>query len=39
MLEEFYRLRGLDERGFPAAEVLQRFGLEDVSTSLHGSRW
>ncbi len=36
MLEEFYRLRRLDERGFPEAEVLQSLGLDDVSRALHG---
>jgi aldehyde:ferredoxin oxidoreductase len=37
MLHEFYRLRGIDERGYPEASVLERFGLEDVSRILHGN--
>ncbi len=36
MLEEFYRLRGLDERGFPKPAVLERYGLETISEILHG---
>ncbi|MDI6830323.1 MAG: aldehyde ferredoxin oxidoreductase family protein [Actinomycetota bacterium] len=35
MLEEFYRLRGLDERGFPGAGVLEALGLEEVARALH----
>ncbi len=35
MLEEFYRLRGLDERGFPEAAVLERYGLEEIAKVLH----
>lgn len=36
MLEEFYRLRGLDERGLPETAVLARYGLEEVSREFHG---
>lgn len=36
MLQEFYQLRGIDERGFPKAAVLVKFGLEDVSKILYG---
>ncbi|NPV59245.1 MAG: aldehyde ferredoxin oxidoreductase family protein [Actinobacteria bacterium] len=37
MLEEFYRLRELDENGHPGASVLERYGLGDVSRVLHAS--
>jgi aldehyde:ferredoxin oxidoreductase len=37
MLEEFYRLRRLDARGFPETAVLERYGLEEVSRVLHGN--
>ncbi len=36
MLEEFYCLRGLDERGFPEAGVLEALGLEEAARALHG---
>jgi aldehyde:ferredoxin oxidoreductase len=36
MLEEFYRLRDLDERGRPSRRRLEELGLEDVADVLHG---
>lgn len=34
MLEEYYRLRGYDERGYPSYEKLREVGLEDVAKEL-----
>ncbi len=36
MLDEYYRLRKIDERGRPEREALERLGLEAVSEALHG---
>jgi len=36
MLEEYYQLRRIDERGYPEREVLEDLGLDEVSQSLHG---
>jgi aldehyde:ferredoxin oxidoreductase len=37
MLDEYYRLRSIDERGRPRADVLEGLGLHDVSQALHGA--
>jgi aldehyde:ferredoxin oxidoreductase len=37
MLDEYYRLRGIDERGRPRADVLEGLGLQDVSRALHAA--
>jgi aldehyde:ferredoxin oxidoreductase len=37
MLDEYYRLRRIDERGRPQREALIRLGLDEVSRALHGS--
>ncbi len=34
MLEEYYRLRRLDERGRPEADVLEDLGLGEVARAL-----
>jgi len=36
MIEEFYRLRGIDERGRPSRERLESLGLKEVADILHG---
>ena len=36
MLDEYYRLRRIDERGRPQREVLEGLGLDSVSDALHG---
>jgi len=36
MLEEYYRLRRIDGRGFPEKGVLKEMGLAEVSRALHG---
>ena len=36
MLDEYYRLRRIDEQGLPEAAVLDELGLRDVSRALHG---
>ncbi len=36
MLEEYYRLRRIDERGRPESAVLEEMGLGEVSAVLHG---
>ncbi|MBN2025208.1 MAG: aldehyde ferredoxin oxidoreductase family protein [Actinobacteria bacterium] len=37
MLDEYYRLRRIDEKGYPEASVLEEMGLREVSTALHGA--
>jgi aldehyde:ferredoxin oxidoreductase len=37
MLDEYYRLRGIDESGRPEAAVLEEMGLEEVSAVLHAA--
>jgi aldehyde:ferredoxin oxidoreductase len=37
MLEEYYRLRRIDEGGYPEREVLEDLGLDEVSQVLHGT--
>jgi len=37
MLEEYYLLRRIDERGRPEAAVLEGLGLHDVSRALYGA--
>ena len=34
MLEEYYKLRDLDERGYPSYERMKKLGLEDVAREL-----
>ncbi len=36
MLSEFYALRGFDENGVPKKEILEKIGLSDLATLLHG---
>lgn len=36
MLKEFYRLRDLDERGFPSRRKLEEIGLAEVADELEG---
>lgn len=36
MLEEFYRLRDIDEQGRPSRRRLEEMGLKDVADVLHG---
>jgi aldehyde:ferredoxin oxidoreductase len=36
MLDEYYRLRRIDERGYPERDALNELGLNDVSRVLHG---
>ena len=36
MLDEYYRLRRINERGYPDAAVLAEMGLEEVSEVLYG---
>ncbi len=38
MLEDFYRLRRIDERGYPQAAVLEEMGLGEVSRELYAKR-
>jgi aldehyde:ferredoxin oxidoreductase len=35
LLKEYYELRGLDERGFPKAEILAVLGLDDLKARLY----
>lgn len=37
MLDEYYRLRGIDEGGRPRAELLEGLGLGDIARALHGA--
>lgn len=37
MLDDYYRLRRIDERGHPEAAVLEEMGLGEVSEALHGA--
>ena len=37
MLDDYYRLRGWDEKGIPSRKKLQELGLEDVASSLEKS--
>ncbi len=34
MLKEYYKLRGLDERGYPSIEKMKELGLEEVARQL-----
>ena len=36
LLREYYAIRGLDEKGKPRREVLNKAGLEDLAKNLHG---
>ena len=36
MLEEYYRLRDIDEKGRPSRRRLEELGLDDVAKALHG---
>jgi len=36
MIEEFYRLRDIDEKGRPSRKVLEELGMKDVAVALHG---
>ncbi len=36
MLEEYYRLRDIDEKGRPSRRRLEELGLKDVADALHG---
>ncbi|MBC7252911.1 MAG: aldehyde ferredoxin oxidoreductase family protein [Actinobacteria bacterium] len=36
MLEEYYRLRDIDEKGRPSRSRLEELGLKDVADALHG---
>ena len=35
MLKEFYQMMGIDEKGRPAKERLERFGLGELITRLY----
>ncbi len=37
MLDEYYRLRRIDEEGRPEAAVLEGLGLQDIARELHGA--
>jgi aldehyde:ferredoxin oxidoreductase len=36
MLEEYYRLRDIDDKGRPRRSRLESLGLKDVAKALHG---
>ncbi len=36
MIEDFYRLRDIDDRGRPSRDCLEGLGLADVAAALHG---
>jgi aldehyde:ferredoxin oxidoreductase len=36
MIEEFYKLRDMDEQGRPSRKVLEELGMKDVADALHG---
>lgn len=36
MLKEYYELRGIDSNGIPRQDVLEKAGLKDLATRLHG---
>jgi aldehyde:ferredoxin oxidoreductase len=38
MLDDFYRLRGIDTRGFPEKKVLDELGMEMVSEALYSNK-